>query len=256
MSEAPDLPPYYRLVSLDSVDSTNEEAKRLARRGGDTGTDGTVVWARSQTAGRGRRGRTWASPVGNLHCSVLLRPRCPALVAAQLSFAAALAVAEAIAAVAGPGAAVCCKWPNDVLMENRKVAGILLESEAGAGESVHWVVIGVGVNVAHFPEATETPATSLWAEGCTWLSVQQILEAYCTALLSWKERLLDEGFGPVRERWLGLAKGLGEPIEVRLDKEILTGRFAGVDADGALILEGTDGGRHLIGAGDVFFPAA
>jgi BirA family biotin operon repressor/biotin-[acetyl-CoA-carboxylase] ligase len=187
---------------------------------------------------------------------MLLRPRCPAVVAAQLSFAAALAVADAIVAVAGPGSAVCCKWPNDVLMGNRKVAGILLESEAGAGETVDWVVIGVGVNVAHFPKATETPATSLWAEGCTWLSVQQILEAYCATLLTWKERLLDEGFGPVRERWLGLAKGLGEPIEVRLDKEILTGRFAGVDANGALILEETDGGRHLIGAGDVFFPAA
>lgn len=256
MTPAPDLSPYYRLVSLDTVDSTNEEAKRLARRGPDAGADGTVVWAARQTAGRGRRGRAWGSPAGNLYCSVLLRPRCPAAVAAQLSFATALAVADAITDVAGPGAAVRCKWPNDVLMGDRKVAGILLESEAGAEATVAWVVIGVGVNVAHFPEATETPATSLWAEGCTWLAVHQILEAYCAALLTWKERLLGEGFAPVRERWLGLAKGLGQSIEVRLDKETLAGKFAGLDADGALILDEADGGRRLIGAGDVFFPAA
>ena len=256
MTETPDLPPYYHLVSLDTVDSTNEEAKRLARRGPDAGADGTLVWAARQTAGRGRRGRTWASPAGNLYSSVLLRPRCPAAVTAQLSFAAALAVADAIAAVAGPSAAVRCKWPNDVLLGDRKVAGILLESEAGAEGTVAWVVIGVGVNVAHFPEATETPATSLWAEGCTWLTVQQVLEAYCAALIIWKERLLGEGFAPVRERWLGMAKGLGESIEVRLDKETVAGKFAGLDADGALILEETDGGRRLIGAGDVFFPAA
>ena len=256
MSEAPDLPSYYRLVSLDSVDSTNEEAKRLALRGADAGADGTVVWARIQTAGRGRRGRAWSSPAGNLHCSVLLRPRCPAAVAAQLSFAAALAVVDAVAAVAGPRAAPRCKWPNDVLIGGRKVAGILLESEAGTEGSVAWVVIGVGVNVTHFPEATETPATSLWAEGCTWLAAAEVLEAFCRAFLEWKGRLLDEGFAPVRAQWLRLAKGLGESIEVRLDKEILAGRFAGLDADGALILEGTDGGRRLIGAGEVFFPAA
>ena len=256
MSETPDLAPYYRLVSLDTVDSTNEEAKRLARRGPEAGADGTLVWAASQTAGHGRRGRAWASPAGNLYSSVLLRPRCPVAVAAQLSFAAALAVADAITDVAGPGAAVCCKWPNDVLVGGRKVAGILLESEAGAEATVDWVVVGVGVNVAHFPEATETPATSLWAEGCSWLSVQQILEAYCAAFLTWKDRLLGEGFAPVRERWLGLAKGLGQSIEVRLDTETVAGKFAGLDADGALILEKTDGARRLIGVGEVFFPVA
>jgi len=256
MSETPDLAPYYRLVSHDTIDSTNEEAKRLAHRGHEAGVDGTLVWAARQTAGYGRRGRVWASPAGNLYSSVLLRPRCPVLVAAQLSFAAALAVADAITDVVGPGAAVRCKWPNDVLLGDRKVAGILLESEAGAEAKVDWVVIGVGVNVAHFPESTETPATSLWAEGCPWLTVQQILEAYCAALLIWKDRLFGEGFAPVRERWLGLAKGLGHSIEVRLDTETIAGKFVGLDANGALILEKLDGTRRLIGAGEVFFPVA
>lgn len=256
MTTGPDLPPYYRLVSLDTVDSTNLEVKRLACRGAEAGPDGTLVWATSQTAGHGRRGRAWVSPAGNLYSSVLLRPRCSAMVAAQLSFAASLAVADAITAAAGPGVAIRCKWPNDVLMGDRKVAGILLESEAGADGNVAWVVIGVGINIVHFPDATETPATSLWAEGCTWLTVPQMLQAYCAALLTWKQRLLNEGFAPVRERWLGLAKGIGESIEVRLDKETVAGKFAGLDTNGALILEGIDGGRRLIGAGEVFFPAA
>ena len=149
MTRTPDLPASYQLVRLDSVDSTNEEARRLAAS--EAAVDGTLVWALSQTAGKGRRGRAWESPGGNLYCSILLRPDCAAAKAAQLSFVAAVAVVEAVTDIAGPALEVRCKWPNDVLVGGRKISGILLESEAGAGDEVEWVVVGVGVNVAHHP---------------------------------------------------------------------------------------------------------
>ena len=116
MTRRPTLPPAYRLVSLETVDSTNAEAKRLAALGEDEGEDGTLVWARQQTAGRGRRGRQWYSPEGNLHCSLILRPECPVETALQLGFVASLAICDAIARVAQPGHAAWCKWPNVVLL--------------------------------------------------------------------------------------------------------------------------------------------
>ena len=255
MTRRPKLPPAYRLVALETVDSTNAEAKRLAARGEDEGEDGTVVWARQQTAGRGRRGRQWDSPEGNLHCSLIMRPECPVETALQLGFVAALAVCDAIARVAEPGHEVWCKWPNDVLLGDRKVAGILLESEAGADAMPKWVVLGVGVNVAHFPEDVEFPATSLREEGCRDVDEVDLLEAFAQHFLTWVNRWLDDGFVPVRKHWLQRTKGLGEAIEVRLDNETLSGTFADLDEDGALILEVEGGGRRRISAGDVYFAA-
>ncbi len=255
MTRQPNLPPAYRLVALEAVDSTNAEAKRLAARGEDEGEDGTLVWARQQTAGRGRRGRQWYSPEGNLHCSLILRPECPVETALQLGFVAALAVCDAVGHVIDPGYEVWCKWPNDVLLGGKKVAGILLESEANADAMPEWVVLGVGINVAHFPEDVEFPATSLWAEGCRHVSEVDLLEAFSRNFLAWVNRWLDDGFAPVRTRWLQRTKGLGETIEVRLDNETLSGTFADLDTDGALILEVEGGGRRRISAGDVYLAA-
>ena len=252
MTRRPTLPPAYRLVSLETVDSTNSEAKRLAALGEKEGEDGTVVWARQQTAGRGRRGRQWYSPEGNLHCSLILRPECQVETALQLGFVASLAICDAISRVAEPGHEVWCKWPNDVLLGDRKVAGILLESEASANTMPKWVVLGVGINVAHFPEDVEFPATSLSEEGCRDVDEVDLLEAFAQHFLTWVNRWLDDGFEPVRKHWLQRAKGLGEAIEVRLDNETLSGTFADLDDDGALILEVEGGGRRRITAGDVY----
>jgi len=121
VTSTPVLPDGWTLVAFDSVGSTNDEATRLAEAGAP---EGTFVWAQTQTGGRGRRGRRWASPVGNLYCSTVLRPQCPAPRAAELGFVAALAVADLVR----DGRAVRVKWPNDVLVEGGKVAGILPES--------------------------------------------------------------------------------------------------------------------------------
>lgn len=251
--EEPALGPEFHLVRLESVGSTNVEAARLAAEGA---ADGTLVWAKEQTAGRARRGREWRSLPGNLYCSLILRPAIPPRTAAQLSFVAALAVADALAAFAPEDTPVRVKWPNDVLLAGRKTSGILLESMPGPDGLVDWVVVGTGINVAGHPEDTEFPATSLAATGAGAVGAGQVLEAYANAFAMWRERWAQEGFPPIRAAWLGVAAGLGDPIVVRLDHQTLEGWFAALDEDGALVLEMPGGVRRTVAAGDVFFPTA
>lgn len=241
------LRPPLRVLSFASIDSTNEEMRRRAKAGAP---EGTAVVAETQTAGRGRRGRTWISPPGNLYCSLLLRPNCAAADAANLSFAAALAVAEAILPLLPEGIDLRFKWPNDVLLDGKKVAGILIESEIEGG-SLSFAIVGAGINVAHFPPDTEFPATSLAAAGCR-TSVQDVMDSYLDHLRFWYGRWRREGFAPLRDAWLDRAAGIGQTIDVRLAHERLRGKFSDLDESGALILE-TDAGRRAITAGDVFF---
>ena len=247
----PELPPFFSLVALERIDSTSEELHRRARAGAP---EGTLVWAQEQSQGRGRRGRNWSSPRGNLYHSLLLRPRVSPGEAAQIGFVAAVALAETFASMLPPDRRVGCKWPNDVLIDGAKVSGILPEAEA-AGGIVEAVVLGMGVNVASFPAELPYRATSLTAAGAK-VNVETVLEALAPRLETWYRRWREGGFAPVRQRWLDFATGLGAPIEVRLEREVLQGRFAGLDASGALDLELADGRHRLITAGDVFHPAA
>ncbi len=244
----PRLPEFYSLIALESVGSTNDEARNLAGKGAPAGT---MVWAKRQVAGRGRRGRVWHSPIGNLYCSVVLRPAVSPAVAAQLSFVAALALGEGLRDSLPSDAAARYKWPNDVLIDGKKFAGILLESQIGDKGVLDWVLIGTGVNVASFPSGTERPATSLEQAGAG-LSVADVLTAYARSLRSWLALWERDGFELVREVWLGRAVGLGEAIEVRLLPEgTLRGTFETLDASGALVLV-TSHGRRLVSAGEVF----
>ncbi len=246
----PKLPPAYRLVVLETVESTNDEALRLATAGAE---DGTLVWAREQTGGRGRQGRTWSSPPGNLYFSLVLRPDCSPAEAAQLGFVAGLALGEGIGSVAPPMIEVTYKWPNDLLLNGHKGAGILLESRSDPDGALDCLILGVGVNLAHFPEDTSFPATSLRFEGATEVEVVDLLVAFSRSFMSWANRWLDDGFVPVRRAWLHHAHGLGEEIEVRLPRETLTGTFKDLDERGVLVLELPDGARREISAGDVYF---
>lgn len=251
---APKLPPAYRLVQLDEVDSTNSEAKRRASEGAE---DGTLVWARRQTAGYGRQGRHWDSAEGNLYLSVVTRPDCALAEAAQLSFLTALALGDAVGSVVPPMIEVTYKWPNDVLFNGRKGAGILLESKGNDAGGLEWLVIGVGANVTSFPTEARFPATSLHFEGCpTSVAAVDLLEAFSRHLLTWINDWLDGGFAAARQAWLNHAQGLSEEIEVRLPADTLRGRFEGLDPDGALQLAMPDGSLRHIAAGDVYFPDA
>ena len=241
------LPPFFRLAVFDTLASTSDEARRRAR---DGAPEGTLVMARVQTAGRGRQGRTWVSQPGNLHLSLLLRPEAPMARAAQLGFAAGLAVADAIHAFASKGA-VTLKWPNDVLLDGRKAAGILLESEGDAAGRVAFVVIGIGVNLAASPADTEFPATSLKAAAGNAPTPEAFLAMLAPALALWYERWRADGFAGLRQAWIARAVGLGQALRARLPGETVEGRFAGLDDDGLLLLD-APGGRRRIAAGDVF----
>lgn len=239
----------FKLIAVDEADSTSTMAKRLCAAGAE---DGTLVWALRQTAGRGRLSRTWISPHGNLYVSLILRPDIDATRATGLTFAAAVAVADAVATLLGGDAGVRCKWPNDVLASGRKIAGILLESETGAAGRLEWVVIGIGLNVASHPPDGETlyPATSLAAEGAGAVGVEQALSVLCGSLDHWLRRWAEGGFAPVRRAWIERAYDLGGPVAIRCGDDAVRGVFRGLDDDGALILD-QGGAVRRITAGDV-----
>lgn len=241
------LPPPFRLVAYGTIGSTNDELKRLAREGAG---EGLVVIAEHQTAGRGRRGRTWVSPPGNLYSSTLVRPDCRAATAAQLGFVAALGVSGAIGDLA-PQVHTRCKWPNDVVANGKKVSGILLETEMVAGDRPDFVILGIGVNLASSPRDTPYPATSLAEEGAPVIAPSVMAAAFVRHFAAWLARWREGGFATVREAWLTRAIGLGEPIQVRLEHDTLDGRFLDIDDDGALLLDQAAGSRRIT-AGEIF----
>jgi BirA family biotin operon repressor/biotin-[acetyl-CoA-carboxylase] ligase len=249
---APSLPPPFRVAAYDTIGSTNDEAKRLAR---DGAAEGLVVWAKQQQSGRGRRGRAWVSPPGNLYMSLVLRPRCRAAVAAQLGFVAALGLGEALSELAPGSIDLRYKWPNDLLANGKKLAGILLETEMAAGDRPDFVVMGVGVNLASSPGDVTYPATSLAEEGMTVIAPQTALAGFVRHFVPWLARWREEGFAPIRTGWLARAKGLGEAVQVRLERGTLDGRFLDLDDDGALLLGMPEGSRR-IAAGEIFPVAA
>jgi len=239
-------PSAYRRVQFEELDSTNSEARRLAEKG-----EQGPLWilAARQTGGRGRRGRAWHSGEGNLAATLLLRPKAPSAVIGQLSFAAALAAAQ-MAQHYAPGISIQVKWPNDVLADGSKLAGILLES----GEDAHgrWLAVGIGVNLASFPAGTEFPATSLVQLGIAAPSSQEALTVLAARFAHWYDVWMSEGFQTVRAAWLARAGGLGKSIRARLPDAVHEGVFEGLDASGALLLN-QQGRVRAIAAGEVFF---
>lgn len=246
----PRLPNGYSIAIFDSIDSTNEEARRNAT----TAADRTVYWAKRQTAGRGRRGRSWMSEPGNLFVSLLLKPDLPLAQAAQLSFVSALAVSDVLLR-AGAQDRVALKWPNDVLIDGAKICGILLEASS-TGARVDAMIVGMGLNLASHPADTPYTATDFSTAGLgdidpdtalTWL-----LEAFELRYAAWR----DLGFASVRSDWLIRAYRLGQTIQVMLGDETVIGRFAELDETGALVVETAPGVTRHITAGDVYFPGA
>ncbi len=254
-NRAPKLPTAYHLIALDSIDSTNAEARRLAEQGEDVAPDGTLVWALEQTAGRGRRGRDWISPRGNFYASLILRPDVAIADAAGLGFVSGLAIFDTIGELADPGYHVELKWPNDILLFEKKVGGMLLETQSGGtanNGTPDFVILGLGVNLAHFPKDTEFPATS-FAEENMLIPDVVFLEAYARHFLQWATRWVERGLTPLLPEWRWRAAGIGKPITVRLENQTLEGTFEDIDDNGALILDQGAAGTRLVTAGDVFF---
>ncbi|HEX2892214.1 biotin--[acetyl-CoA-carboxylase] ligase [Vineibacter terrae] len=245
------LPPEWTAIVFETIGSTNDEALRRAEAGAP---EGTVIVSRQQEGGRGRRGRTWTSPPGNAYSSTIIRPRCVPERAAQLGFVTALAVCDAAAAGLPGERAIRLKWPNDVLVDGAKISGILLESAMAADGSVEHVVIGTGINVAVPPPA----GVATYAAACLHdlgdrRDAPEVLHAYLAALAvrlaQWRQ-----GFDGTRADWLARAAWLGERVAVSQGEIRIEGRFAGLDADGALLLEPSDGPPRRIVSGEVFRP--
>ncbi|GHG76085.1 biotin--[acetyl-CoA-carboxylase] ligase [Comamonas sp. JC664] len=232
-----------------SLPSTNEKAFRLAQDGAE---HGEVVVAEQQTAGKGRRGRVWVSPPGlNLYFSAILRPALPPQRAPELTLVAAVALAEALRD-AGANAAI--KWPNDVHIDGRKVAGILTELSAEP-ERVHFVIVGVGVNLnsqaEHFPDELRDTATSLSLALGKPVQRAQFAAALWTRLEEWLDLYLETGFDAVRARWKALSSTLGQDVLVRTDRQELRGRAEDIDPSGALLVRTAEGSLERVLAGDV-----
>ena len=252
-SSSPKLPGGYRLVRLETVDSTNAEASRRA----DAGEPGPLwVWSARQSAGRGRAGREWHSQAGNLFASLLIGVACPLRTASQLALLSGVAAFDTVVKLLGdePHPEVLLKWPNDVLLGAGKVAGMLLESTAKSVPNRSIVVIGTGINLAHYPEALSPPATSLAAHGVK-VTPAVALETLAGMTDQWLTRW-DAGasFGVIRRAWLDRAGPTGRMLRVRLtDEQETEGLFAGLDSSGALRLLSSDGSERRVAAGDVFF---
>ncbi len=237
------LPPGWRLAVHPELPST---ADLVAERAAQGEAEGLAVLALRQTAGRGRAGRAWASPPGNLHLSVLLRPGTLAREAAQWSLLAGVALAEAAGALLASPARLVLKWPNDLLLDGAKCAGILAESALGADARLAWLALGIGVNLAHAPSLPDRPTAHLGAA--------ETPEVFATRLLhrlaAWRDVVADQGFAPVRQAWQQHSVPPGTHMTVRQPGGPLEGLYAGLAEDGSLLLHTENTTRRII-AGEV-----
>jgi BirA family transcriptional regulator, biotin operon repressor / biotin---[acetyl-CoA-carboxylase] ligase len=251
MQHGIDLPHGYRQIFYEAIDSTNAEALRQAAMGQE---GGLWVWAGEQHAGRGRAGRAWNSRTGGLYASLMLRPHVPLTTALHLPLLAGVAAHDAILSLAAGTCMDACpdvrlKWPNDILIGNAKLGGILLESTSSYGEHPV-VVIGTGLNLEPLPDDLGRPIASLQEVGIK-VGVAEAFAALAWTTAEWLNRWSNgAGFDLIRTAWQDRAQPLGSTVSVRLGQDVVTGTFLGLDDMGALRLA-TSTGEQRVTAGDV-----
>lgn len=239
----------HQLHYYEEIGSTNDEAFCLGTAGAP---EGTALIAECQSAGKGRMQRVWHSPAGaNIYTSIILRPHFEPARAPQISIAAGVAVAETVNAYC-PGKARL-KWPNDVLIDGKKVCGILSQMKMTAG-AIDFVVLGIGINVnlshEEFPADIQEIATSMALEtGCEISRLELIISLY-ENMTKWYRELTQNGFGPIKEKWLGLSSMIGKPVSVMFQDEAVRGKAIGLDEDGSLILLAIGNKEVKVSAGD------
>jgi BirA family transcriptional regulator, biotin operon repressor / biotin---[acetyl-CoA-carboxylase] ligase len=255
------LPPDYTLVELDDVDSTNGEAKRLADEGAP---HLTAVWARRQRAGRGRRDRLWISPPGNMFWSVILRPAESWPEPSTLPLMTAVAVGRTLEGFLPDPSRLQHKWPNDVLVGGKKISGILIETRPGqrgerpaaAAPSLRWIVVGVGVNVAHHPPDTPYPATDLRSENATHATLESVVTRFGEQFLATLHDWAGPAHALVLSEFRARLRGLGERVRISTGRDTLEGVMEDLAPGGELLLRDAGGRLHRLSAGEVFFPRA
>ena len=237
---------------MDEVDSTNAEAARIA----PTLAGPEWILALKQTRGRGRRGRAWADPTGNFAATYVMQPSEPPAQVALRSFVASLALYDALVAACGRSDCFALKWPNDVLLNGGKLAGILLES-IGSGPKTSHLAIGIGVNLKTAPglgevEKDATPPVALLSETGALVTPPEFLSLLAPAYAKWEHQFTTFGFEPVRTAWLARAARIGQVITARTGRSEIIGTFEAIDTSGQLILS-TPKGRQAIAAADIYF---
>lgn len=227
-------PEGFELHRFERIGSTSDYCKRLAR---DGAPDGTAVLAAEQTLGRGTNGRHWESPAGNLYLSVLLRPRETAAEATTYALLAGVALCEALEGFLPSPAMLSLKWPNDVMLRGAKLGGVLIETATTESGRVAWLVVGFGANLAVAPSIPDQRTACLAAAGGIPTHPLALARAVLARLDAWCKSRQSLGFGPTRAAWLARAFPLGTPLTITAANGERDGRFAGLDADGALLLE-------------------
>ena len=244
MGAFPSLPKGTTLHSHECLDSTNSEALRLIASG--DAVEGTVVVADRQTAGRGRRDAVWESPTGNLYLTIVTKVA-NQHIAGQLAYVASLAVYDAAIGHVGASGAISCKWPNDLLLNGKKLSGILIEALN------EFSVVGIGINLSNSPSSIIDKAIS-FADVDRLVDRSDMLSSLIHSFDHWVSSWRTNGFAVIRDRWLAVAHGIGDPIVARFPNGTEEqGKFQGIDGTGALVLERVDGSTRSIAAADIFF---
>lgn len=234
----------FKVHTYASLPSTQDYVKELAEEGLP---EGIVVQSLEQRKGRGRHGREWVSPIGNLYMSILLRPGRPVSDVGQISFVAAVALSSAMDEVLEKGHSKTLKWPNDILIDGKKVSGILIEKEGDA------YVLGTGVNILSAPEG----AISLKeVSGGNRLAIHPFRDMVLEKLRHYYGLWLAEGFGPIRQQWLAQAHGLNGKLAVQAGESKVEGIFRDLDEKGFLVIEQPDGKTLEVNSGEVYFPTS
>lgn len=246
--EAP-IPPVWRLQVHEAIGSTSDHCAALAAAGEPAGL---AVLALRQTSGRGSRGRGWQSPIGNLSLSVLLRPSGTLSDAAGWPLLTGIAVADAICPLLPDRTALTLKWPNDVLLRGRKLAGILIDTALDPAGGLRWLVIGLGANLAVAPEVPGRVTACLSDEGVAPPPPEPFARDLLDRLAHWHSVLSRDGFSSIREAWLARAHPVGTALTVAFADQRIAGEFAGLSPEGHLLLR-TPAGVRSFSTGEVLF---
>jgi len=248
--DQPRLPLAYELTTLDQVDSVLEEAARRADRGAG---EGTVIWTREQSNAVTRRGKTWYSPAGNLHCAVIVEPEYDNATAEQLLYVAAISAGTAIADLVMPMTGLRYRWPNHIYINDLKSGMLQLRTSRENAGRYPWLAIGLNVNVAgHPPNPEPERFNSIHASGTQDVTAGALLEAYCRHFLSWINRWADEGFAPTRKTWVQRADGIGEDVVLHVGDKVVKGVLREPDAGGRGVVEQADGTTSTVSIGEYF----
>ena len=249
MSSDPSIAKRVHLIRYDSVDSTNRVATDLGYQGAE---EWTVVHALEQTAGRGRHKNEWFSPRGNLFLSAVLKPKVKFEKWSELSFVISLAVADTVEDLIH-NSSIALKWPNDVLVNQKKIAGILLESALNAKKE-SFLIAGVGVNITCGPVDARYGATWIDELALEKKSVETVLSTLIDAMIDWYDIWETSGFEKIRKRWLERAYGVGKRVMLA-DKapQLREGIYNGISGDGRMILKKNDGTEEIISSGTLTF---